>query len=316
VYEKINYLLVGLFVVLFSAMAFYLAFWLAKEDFANRNSNEYIIYFNESVDGLHTDATVKVNGVDVGRVKVIAIDKNNPYRVIVNVTIDKNIPITKDMYAVLQGQGLTGLRYINIIGGKSKEYIVANSKESIIPSKKSYLSILKDKAPQLLDKANSILNEKNLKNIDLLLENTATLTKKAIALEDNIYKLLGESNKSKHFTVSEFISSLRDVNSTLLEYKKLARDGQKTFKVVNSKLPLLLNSVNKSAKSLKVTANMIQRSIKRGDYNLKRILSPAVIDINILSNRYQELADEIEALVQNPTAKLLNGKTLQKGPGE
>ena len=330
-YEKINYTAVGIFVIFFSAVALYFAFWLAKGDITKDKFNIYYTYFNESVDGLNKDSVVKLNGVDVGRLKNLKIDSNNPSKIIATLYIKKGIKITKDMYAVLTSQGLTGLRYINIIGGKSKDIILPNKKDSIIKSKESFVAKLLLDTPTLLnkvskfsDRLNILLNDKNLKNFNEILENSKKITKKGIKLEDNINSVIKEINSTKIY------NAIKDLNSTIIEYKKLAKNGSKTLKeykllakngnktlnIINKKLPSLLNSIQNSSYRLSKTLRLVDKTIKRGDYNLKRILQPAVIDLKDLSVSYIELSNELKSLVRNPANAIFNSASLPKGPGE
>lgn len=315
-YERINYLAVGIFVILFGVIASYFAFWLAKENINSNSVNEYVIYFNESVDGLNKDSTVKLNGVDAGRVKSINIDLDDPSKVVVRVLISKKLKITKDMYAVMQGQGLTGLRYINIIGGKSKESIAPNTKDSIIPSKQSTLLQLSNASSTLAKRVEVLFSDTNLNNLSKILQNGAELSQRVLSLEEHLSALIGEANRTKQYNLSNLVASLKDINSTIKAYKDLANIGQKTLSGVNNKLPALINSIKKSVKSLERTSNLIGRTIHRGDYNLKRILTPAVSELRSLSNDYRELGDEIREMVQNPAGALINGKSLSRGPGE
>ncbi len=304
-YERINYTAVGIFVILFSALASYFAFWLAKGDITKNNFNIYYTYFNESVDGLNKDSVIKLNGVDVGRLKSLNIDSNNPSKIVATLYINKSVKITKDMYAILNNQGVTGLRYINIIGGKSKEVIKPNTKTSIIPSRESLMSKLSVDTPELLTKLthfskrlNELLNSKNIQNVEQILENGKNITKKTLLLEDNLNKILN------------------DINTTLAEYKKLAKNGNKAIHIVNSKLPSLIESIQNSANNLSKTTALIDKTIKRGDYNLRRILKPAIIDLKELSVSYIELSNEFKSLLQSPTQAIFNGASMPKGPGE
>ena len=315
-YEKINYLLVGLFVIFFTALASYFAFWLSKSDMSSKNFNKYRVVFNESVDGLSKDSTVKLNGVDAGRVKKIALDKEKPYMVVVDILIDNKLEIRKDMYAQLEGQGLTGLRYINIIGGKSTEQIVPNKESSIIASKPSFLSKLSARAPELIDKVSQIFTDKNINNVDKILANSSLATDEIIELEEQLKGLIGESNSSRKFSVKDFILSLKDINATVVEYKKLAKGGEKTITLVNKKLPQLLKNINLASKKLQNASDLLSRSINRGDYNLKRILTPAVNELRSLSSDYRELGDEFKTILRDPAGSIFNGKSIMKGPGE
>jgi phospholipid/cholesterol/gamma-HCH transport system substrate-binding protein len=316
-YEKINYTAVGIFVLLFSAISLYFAFWLAKGSVNKENFNIYYTYFNESVDGLSNDSVVKLNGVDVGRLENLSIDKLNHSKIVATLYINKDIKITEDMYTILKSQGLTGLRYINIIGGVSKNIIEPNLKESVIKSRASFVSKLMLDTPALVSKLtkfseslNSALSSKNIENINKILDNSKVITNKTIELEDNLNSFLNNNNKAK------ITALIDDINSTLIEYKKVAKNANLTLNTVNKKLPSLLSSLKISANKLSKTSNLIEKTIKRGDYNLKRILRPAIVDLKELSISYIELSNELKSLVQSPSDALFNGVSLKKGPGE
>jgi len=323
-YEKINYKIVGIFVLLFTSLALYFGFWLAKEGINKNSNNYYYMFFNESVDGLNRDSIVKLNGVDVGRVKSILIDKRYLPKVKVKIAIRRDIPITKDMYGILKSQGLTGLRYINIIGGSSKDIIVPNMENSIIKTKESILSNITYTAPETLNKLldftsklDKILNEDNIKNFHDILENGSKLTQKAVSIEEKLDKILGEDNSSH---IKTFVDAVYDINksitSTLKVYKNLAEKGSVTLDSINGNLPKLLRDLDKASIKVSYSAKLLNKTIKRGDYNLKRILSPAVVTLKELAIDYKELGDELKELSKNPAGVIFNGKSVPKGPGE
>ena len=51
--------------------------------YSTKHYRMYAVYINESVSGLSVDAAVKYNGVDVGTVKSIQIDAENPQLVFI-----------------------------------------------------------------------------------------------------------------------------------------------------------------------------------------------------------------------------------------
>ena len=325
-YEKINYKLVGLFVVLFTALAIYFAFWLAKSGLNDTNYNRYIAYFSESVDGLNKDSTVKLNGVNVGRVTQISISSKYLSKVRVDMAISKSVKITKDMFAILKSQGLTGLRYINIEGGTSKEYIKPNSDKSIIKTKVSMLANMSNTLPQTLDKLlifgdklDKLLSKENLDNLSKILNNGVEVTKKAAEIEGSINSILKDMNVSSG-SLKQFVNLTSDINNsivtTLTEYTKLAKKGNVTLDSVNKKLPKLLKDLDLTLVRVAKTSKTINRTIRRGDYNFKKILRPAIVDLKELSVEYKDLANELKALAQNPAGSIFNGKSRPKGPGE
>lgn len=326
-YEKINYKLVGLFVVLFTSLAIYFAFWLAKRGLNENNYNRYISYFSESVDGLNKDSVVKLNGVDVGRVVKISISSKYPSKVRVDMGIYKSIKIKKDMYAILKNQGVTGLRYINIEGGISKDIIKPNSKDSIIKTKISVFASISDTLPKTLNKLqqfsnklNNLLSKENLSNFSRILENGTKLTEKATEIEDRINIILKDINGSKNGSIKQFTTIANDINksivTTLTEYRKLAKKGNITLNNINKKFPKILKDLDTTLRTVSKASKTIDKTVKRGDYNLKKILRPAIVDIKELSIEYRDLANELKALTQNPAGTIFNGKSRPKGPGE
>jgi len=326
-YEKINYKLVGVFVTIFTFVAIYFGFWLAKSGMGKDNYNFYYSYFSESVDGLNKDSVVKLNGVNVGRVLGIYVDNRYLPKVKVKIAIAKNINITDEMFAVLKSQGLTGLRYINIeTSSKKGNIIIPNREKSIIKTKESMLANISQSGSQALknlvkfsQKVDKVLSDENIQNFSKILNNTSKLTLNAIALENKLNRLLGDGNSTKS-SIKSFVNIAQDLNKsisrTLAEYNKLAKNGNITLKTLNAKLPTLISNVNNAAKKLSMTSKILNRTIKRGDYNLKRILRPAVINVQELSIKYKELANELEALTNNPVGSILNPKNPPKGPGE
>ena len=69
---KVNYVLVGSFVLVLGAALLAGILWLGKTDYRGVY-DRYEATMRESVAGLSVDSTVKYRGVDVGRVKAIAL---------------------------------------------------------------------------------------------------------------------------------------------------------------------------------------------------------------------------------------------------
>jgi phospholipid/cholesterol/gamma-HCH transport system substrate-binding protein len=69
------------------------------------------------VRGLNEGGEVHFNGIKVGEVTKIALDKTNPRNVIARVRVTEDVPIRVDSYATLEPQGITGLNYIQISAG-------------------------------------------------------------------------------------------------------------------------------------------------------------------------------------------------------
>lgn len=114
---KVNYAIVGLFVLLLAAAGVAGVLWLSAGAGYGKSYDTYVSYMSESVSGLNLNAPVKYRGVDVGQVRQIAIDPENSERVRLVLAIERGTPIKTDTVAVLRSQGLTGLAYVELSGG-------------------------------------------------------------------------------------------------------------------------------------------------------------------------------------------------------
>lgn len=92
--NRINYIIVGIFIVLFSIGLTAFVFWLEKygvqEDFIY-----YKTYMKESVSGLSREASVKYRGVDVGIVETIRINPENSEEVELLLRVKKKLQLKK-----------------------------------------------------------------------------------------------------------------------------------------------------------------------------------------------------------------------------
>ena len=113
---KVNYTLVGLFVALLGTALLAGVVWLSRTDYRGVY-DRYYTYMTESVSGLSADSAVKYRGVDVGRVKEITLNPENPEEVRIALDLVRGTPVKVDTVAVLETQGLTGISTVNLTGG-------------------------------------------------------------------------------------------------------------------------------------------------------------------------------------------------------
>ena len=308
-YGRVNYTIVGIFVTLFTVAMLLFGFWLARYGFEQKY-DYYYIYFNESVNGLSVDSTVKLNGVEVGKVSTIEIDKKNISRVKVSIKLKYQTPITEDMYAILNLQGITGLSYIEIKGGKRGSPLLKSSpdKPATIPSEPSLSTKLIDDIPHIVEKLslalnsfNRVLSKENVDNFSEIISTTKVASSKAVNLEDSYISLAKELN-------STIVSLRKDINSTI---KNLNQITDK----VNSRLDSLITDVENTTKSITVLSKNINKRVKRGEYDLKKIVRPIAVDIKELSYQYQELAESLKSITKNPSSIIFSPNP-RRGPGE
>ncbi len=153
-----RYFIEGLFVIGFSVALALFFVWLTRT--GNKDDVLYRIHFSESVSGLVMDDPVKFLGVDVGMVKNMSIDPDNPRRVRIDVLLHKDTPIKTDTKASLQFKGITGAYFIELDGGSADaKLLAAVTPPGEIPeikSKKSSISTLMEQLPRVAEKFSAL----------------------------------------------------------------------------------------------------------------------------------------------------------------
>lgn len=218
---KANYAAVGAFVLACVIGIVIAILWLAGAQYSHEFET-YRTYFTGSVTGLGDGTKVRYNGIDVGRVKAIDFDPDDPKRVIATLDINPEVKIHEDSLASIASEGLTGGTYVEIDGGSKNSPLVTRKpgeRYPIINSRPSTIQQLVESAPQVVAKLNKIANslndvlnpqnrraisdifanlrdttgvlQRHSADIDATLSNLATGTQKLNASLDDMQKTLG-----------------------------------------------------------------------------------------------------------------------------
>jgi phospholipid/cholesterol/gamma-HCH transport system substrate-binding protein len=142
---------------------------------------------------------------------------------------------------------------------------------------------------------NQLFSEENMDNIGKIIANVEVATNKASEIEEKA------------------MTSLEEVDSTLKHFRasmeRLTKDFGAMKGVVNPTVEKLLSTTD----DFRRVTLKVEKSIDRGDYNIKKILDPVLIDIQILSSQINDLAQQLE---ESPSDLLFRSRTPRKGPGE
>ena len=86
---KVNFVFVGVFVLVLSTALIAGVLWLSSGKYYRKSYDIYQTYMSESVAGLNLNAPVKYRGVDVGRVRTIALAPENVEQVQLTLDIER-----------------------------------------------------------------------------------------------------------------------------------------------------------------------------------------------------------------------------------
>jgi phospholipid/cholesterol/gamma-HCH transport system substrate-binding protein len=182
---RAHYVAVGAFVLVLVAVAFAAVLWLARAQLTTQYAT-FTIYFAGPVTGLREGATVEYNGVPVGRVSEVRISPDNVEQIRVTVEIESDVLIKQNAAANIETNLLSGVSFIQIVGGTRDAPVLAaqaGQRHPVIRSRRSRLASVSARLPQLVtkldqmaDHLNELLGEKNRQAIADSLANLRTLT--------------------------------------------------------------------------------------------------------------------------------------------
>lgn len=290
-------LITGVFVIVLLTVTVWIIYWIGHFE---RERNLYVVSTTESVTGLNPESTVFYRGIAVGKVLEIRFDPENFGIILVPIEIDKNIVLTRGVFATLQLKGVTGLTQLQLedSGGIQEVLPPGNDPMNRIPLKPSLTDKLMSSGEELLKKADfimtrlsSLMNEENEKNISDMLSNLKNLSDKLEQLQKGVDKALAE--------VPALTS---DAKKTLSYINGLARDLQ----ALSHQVQTLGDKAHQLADTGRTTGDLVLHS--------------TLPKVNKLLSELQSATEEVKRvavmLENNPQSLLLGPRRQEPGPGE
>ncbi|HLB58170.1 MAG TPA: MlaD family protein [Gammaproteobacteria bacterium] len=181
---NVNYTVVGTFVITLTALIIFGIIWLCS-GLSFQTYSTYQVYMKESVSGLNIDAPVLYNGVNVGTVSDVEIDKKNPHLVSLLLKIKSDTPITEGTRAKLNVRSLSGIAYMELEDKgtnmnrlralRGQPYPVIATTPSLFLQLDAALKQLSDSFRQVADSMSKLLDKDNLRSIKTLLQSSVNV---------------------------------------------------------------------------------------------------------------------------------------------
>src|SRR5574343_820873 len=205
--NKSHAFIAGMFVLLLGIAALGAVFWLGGIRDA---LNDYVVVTKQNIGGLNPQAQVRYRGIRVGKVSDIRLDPEDYANILVTISVNSSVPLTRGTVAKLNYQGVTGLAHILLLAtGKDLEPLEPND---LSPPRIAMIPSLIDElgetgmatltlAGQLMVNANALLDEKNrapltaiLANLEAASGNMKPALEKLNATLTQVNKLLDDKN--------------------------------------------------------------------------------------------------------------------------
>ncbi len=314
--NRLSYILVGLFVFVLLLAGVVSIVWLGN--YSNEGSfKHYQVSTTESVSGLNEKAPVKLNGVTIGEVRGIKINPKNAEEVLVIVRVEESAPIKNDTYALIQPQGITGLSFIQLQGGTNESealktsndptnYAIIHSQPSTFSRLDKTITSLSGKAEVIFDRADQILNEKNLKNLESILENSAKISSSTAKTLENIEKHNQEISR---------------ILKEAVVFEKVAIEAATGVREMSYALRHAIDNTGiQTLESIQNTMLHLDDKIKKGAFDVDLLLKENLIPLQSTLDELRILSINSRALIDHlndsPSDLLFKSETIHPAPNE
>ena len=289
-------MLVGVFTVLCFLAGLGFTLWLAKVQL-NRTFTQYDIVL-DTVAGLGQASAVQYNGVDVGKVLTIELDRADPAKVRVRIEIYASTPIRVDTMATLASQGVTGVSFVALEGGNAASASlrpVPPANVAVIASKPSVMQGLITDAPDLLAEAILLMKDirafttpENWAAVGEILDNVKVATARIDDMATKVDTMMAAAQATlvrADSALAKAETAFTTADDTLTE----AKDAVTAVKtVVKDDLPAIVKSLQDASGSVSKAAGAFEGFTRNGLPQFASLGSEArglVADISALARR-------------------------------
>ncbi len=263
----------------------------------NMRDKTFIAYFSgESLSGLEVGAQVKFHGVPIGKIARISYDPNDLTRVKTEMRIQDNFPMKKDMYAQTGAMGITGLKYVEILGGTNAAPLLKNRDE--IPTKISVFTTITGKAESIVGKIELLLNHLNqitepdsLGSVKSILENLTSIT----ADFRSFFQRFGPDLEGMAGSAQQLFSRLDSISQDVKTVTAMFNRSVSGDRIVK-----MVASIDSTARSIKILSETMTLMVKQSREDFS-------VSLQNMREALENANDLMRELSENPSL-LLRGE--------
>jgi len=297
--RKTSKFMIGLFVIIGVSIGLITIIWLGAYKYFEKGGT-YATYFDESVQGLQMDSTVKYRGVEIGRVEKIRVAPDNA---LIEAVMKINLKgeLQRDYVAQLKAAGITGIVFIELDRKGPGEQDLSPklsfaSEYPIIASKPSEIK-------QILSGVQGVLE--NLKKID-----AKGISEGIVSAVANLNSAITKvDNALAEKRLDEIIV---EAKNTLVKVQNLATNIEGEIHALNlaktgahlesatAKIDKIVNSgeIEATLKEAKETIGKLNQWVDRLD---KRSLT-VTNDVKVISENLRRASESLDMLIERVSA--------------
>lgn len=313
--NKAHALAAGLFVLALAVLLLLLGAWLTRE---SGNLHAYEISTRESITGLQEQAPVRYRGVDVGKVTAIGFDPKAQGNVLVRLDIEQGTPITRDTFATLSFQGVTGLAFVQLddTGQQAAKLEPNDEVPPRIPLRPGLLSKLAtrgeailDQVEQITSRVNQMVSETNEKKVAGTLDNVSKAAASLTTLSDNLNATITAQFGPQRVDIPQLVRRTDDALASLRETSELTRST--------------IAEIGRTANRLNAKDGPMDRlaegteALSRAADSFNSATLPRLNKVSEDTSRaVRQLSRTVNAINDNPQSLIFGTGRIDPGPGE
>jgi phospholipid/cholesterol/gamma-HCH transport system substrate-binding protein len=315
---RANHIVIGLFALAVIAAGMAFIYWVAEIG-GQDNTAEVIFQFNGPVNGLSAGSPVLFNGIQVGEVRTLSLNPNNPQEALALAVVEGDTPIRSDTDASLGITGITGTAFVALRGGSMDEPAVLDpTTPVIIEAQVSAVQDLIDGARNVLGRADDamqtienflLVNEPFLTqtiadinevtsavasqsdNIELLMEGVGSIASEISGLSGRLEGIISGSEQLiaavDPESVSEVVENVR-VAST--EFRGIGEDAR----TLMARGEVVFDNLEASSGTLVETLDTVQAVVEAVD---PAVISQSVADVSAFTAQLPEAGERVDAVL-------------------
>ena len=284
--KKKNYFIVGLFVLVGIAIGVAVIVWLSTSQYLQKGKI-YATYFDESVQGLQIDSSVKYRGVDIGIVDKIRVAPD--YRlieVIMKINYAGNLDNT---IAKLKTVGITGIVYVELDHRKTGDIdnspkITFTPEYPVIPSNSSDIKQIFSGIDSVMEQINQVdfkgisdqlkITAQNINTfvngdeMKRIIKNLDTMSANLDNAADKVNKIVSNGK------IDEILDDTREsIKEAKIAIKKIKVEANAlNIAETSDKANRLIDSVSRKTKIITEELQTTSENLRRASENLDEVL--------------------------------------------
>jgi len=298
---RANYVLIGAFVFLAAGALALFTLWIAGNPFS-RSYKDFDVVFSGPVNGLSEGGEVRFNGIKVGEVTTLRLDRVDPNRVIAHIRVEAQTPVRTNSIAQLNFQGITGVTFIQILAGDPNAPLLLpiDGETPQIPTSRTLVDELFQGGQDLLGvsgdtikKINEALDEQNLAHLTSTLANLDRAMAK-IAKDDGIIDEATRALAGINTAVASLDSAAKSVDEAATNFNRDFATLSADASTVLKKLDPTLDEARSAIASVNTTVQDINANVSPAATRALRQVGNTAADFQAMMTRLQALLAQIE----------------------